>query len=827
MEINDGLQQRVVSSIGCSTLVLGGPGCGKTHLLAKRVGHAYTEYGVPFSEMLCVTFTNRAAREMRSRVEDSLGFSPEDLFIGNIHSFCLRFLYENGIIDSDTGILDEEDRNQYLSTLGLKTEADAERFASIAAAIYQEENDYPPFIRKAGRWCFSESDRSRYDAYRRFKEENRLIDFDDILHETYSALLNFDRSILRSASFSWLQVDEVQDLTPLQLAILMELTKGKNPTRLFFGDEQQAIFSFAGADGSTLQPLKNLCEDHIIHLTNNYRSSRQLIELCNTLATSWLGIDSEVLPIPVRNVPENYPPTLWRASAGNLRLLSAHTAREWLACYPEDKVLILTRTNREADSVSEILTLGGIEHFHISKQDTFVQPAFKTLWSHLAVLVKPDQYNAWCRLAYSTGAANSLAKARELTQKLRGNAISQGAMLKRRKQPIILLAELYKDSGKTITVIDTETTGLDVVSDEVVQIAAVKIINGEIDENSTLNIYLESSKPLPATLKNGTSNPLTELYAAADKFTREEGLNLFAEYLGDCDVIAGHNIEFDRAILLSGYKRYNLDIPEVLDESADCIDTMQISRLIFPRYRSYSLANLIERLNLKGRNTHLAIDDVMATAELLTVLAPLSSIKAHDVEETLSDPEILKIAGKLESAYGDFYRKWSSLLTTEVSIPECLTSAYEFFRWEGFISQIPHFNYIISLVDQLTADCEHTCLKTRLDRKLYDLLTFHESDLLSSGIIKEKLTVTTVHKAKGLECDNVIMHDASTRYGTMEEHARLLYVAFSRARKRLAAGLSCEPDGVINSFLYKFRELNRREIAVAVNCEAINLSYPE
>lgn len=90
---DDAQQQQIIELSDTTALVLAGPGCGKTHILARRVFHASAH--TDFDEMLCVTFTNRAAREMKQRIEAYMGYVPQNLFVGNMHRFCLRFLYEN------------------------------------------------------------------------------------------------------------------------------------------------------------------------------------------------------------------------------------------------------------------------------------------------------------------------------------------------------------------------------------------------------------------------------------------------------------------------------------------------------------------------------------------------------------------------------------------------------------------------------------------------------------------------------------------------------------------------------------------------------------
>ena len=176
----DNHQLKAVELRDCSALLLAGPGCGKTHILARRVFHANTVYGVPFGEMLCLTFTNRAAREMARRVHDYLGSSPQGLFIGNIHSFCFRFLHANRLISPDTSVIDEEDVKTYLaSSFGMETQAEIKEFLDKAAYVYQLENDHPDSVIRRPKSYPSESDYERIESYIRFKEDNRLVDYDD------------------------------------------------------------------------------------------------------------------------------------------------------------------------------------------------------------------------------------------------------------------------------------------------------------------------------------------------------------------------------------------------------------------------------------------------------------------------------------------------------------------------------------------------------------------------------------------------------------------------------------------------------------------------
>jgi len=272
MDIDDSSQQKLIELYDTSALVLAPPGCGKTHILARRIFHANAMHSIEFDKMLCITFTNRAAREMKSRITAYFGYSPQGLFVGNIHRFCLRFLYVNGLIEPDTSVLDEEDLLDYLLTsFGISKSDDVKNFLESAAYIYQCDNDHPSWVMRRPSVLPSDRMRKLVAEFVKFKAENKLIDFDEILLKTYTAFLYTGSEPYRMTGYTWVQVDETQDMTPLQLAIIELVSDSVDHTALFLGDEQQAIFSFLGAGGRALDIVKRMCKGKILHLYRNYR----------------------------------------------------------------------------------------------------------------------------------------------------------------------------------------------------------------------------------------------------------------------------------------------------------------------------------------------------------------------------------------------------------------------------------------------------------------------------------------------------------------------------------------------------------------------------
>ena len=184
-----------------SAIVLAAPGCGKTELLGMRIFVANSRYKIPFSEMLCLTFTNRASREMKDRVR-SLARGGADkvlseLFVGNIHRFCIRFLFENHIIPSNTSIIDDTDQEEILDDLSSGVLCRAWQINLTLKCSYfltTQSEEFPDEIRSM--YIVKEKDKSNFSPYAQvynfYKQEEQVIDYEDILLLTYKALSEED-----------------------------------------------------------------------------------------------------------------------------------------------------------------------------------------------------------------------------------------------------------------------------------------------------------------------------------------------------------------------------------------------------------------------------------------------------------------------------------------------------------------------------------------------------------------------------------------------------------------------------------------------------------
>ena len=846
-------------------LVLASPGCGKTHILAERIRYA-RERGVKYEDMLCLTFTNRAAREMTNRIQKVVGGDFSELMVGNVHRFCSKFLFEQGRIPADSAIIDDEEAVSIIADYRNEDEEgvtrDFNRYKGYQTIIffqhfiYQMEHQHP--------WkyylhpeSFTDDDREavkhicasqkiEYDeqavvniyhhaqeymdeanapgldgktadsirvllwkmyyagCYARYKEENHLFDFEDLLLYTYDIY----RSDPTCKRYPWIQVDEVQDLNGMQLAIIDLLTAEDNPMVMYLGDEQQAIFSFMGAKVETLTLLKMRCKGNIHHLQRNHRSPKYLLDVFNDYAEKQLKIDRELLPLSDNDT---------KATSGDLRIIHSSTIEaehkdittEALSLYEqnkEERTAVIVSANSDADRISEAMTEAGLTHFKVSGRDLFDTPDVKLLLAHLSVLSNEHNSIAWTRIMKGVRAFPSHALARRFNWKLKQLALSPSDFL------------LYPESCYTaeflrayneeeIVVFDTETTGLNVFQDDIIEIAAIRIKGGEV-VGEPLDLYIETDKPILPMLGD-KENPMYAIYhekmSTGELLSPSDALRRFLAYV-ETSPILGHNANYDYNILDNNLQRYCKDTMQAHD--IRCFDSLKLIRLLAPSLHSYKLESLLETFHLAGVNSHQAIDDVKATVSLVRLCAEKAREKQAQQAAFICHPKVKPFANVLRSNYGECYREAVNRLYKlstdhEPALVSELSAAYNAFRSDGLINDIPRLDYILRYlrIDMLTDETVANALAPQLSQYVMDINTLKEADFCNSKSILERIYVTTVHKAKGLEFDNVIIFDAADgRYPNAynktkqqdEEDARKFYVAMSRAKRRLFIAYSLQ-----------------------------------
>ena len=840
-------QKKVISLDKGYNLVLAPPGCGKTDIIAERIARLHGN-GVAFDDMLCLTFTNRAAREMQDRIKNRLGRDTDtsDLFVGNIHRYCSKFLFENNLIPLSTSILDDLDTYSIIRSLCKENKNRANYFNHIDkrglerilrfqhmvfqikschaekammdyedCLYYKNEDsrvhiDVNNLCEKSGMSIVELYDKiydinhiglfsSMRDTYYMFfiarkyedyKKEFRAIDFDDILLLAYSALI--DKNITRKY-YHWIQVDEVQDLNPLQFAIIDELTAKQNFTTVYLGDEQQAIFSFIGAKMKSLELLKSRCDGKIYHLYKNYRSPKYLLDVLNHYAINELGVKKEFIPDTDFNPePKDDDMVIDESPILSLKINGYAVDKAISITEDNDTTAIIVNSNKGAEEIGYYFKHKEVECFKMAGEDIFSSPELQVLISHLNIVRSELDILAWTKIFHYLKLFHNYSFCREFVKEsLFDRCITPLDIIKYNNSSYV--NEIAKAYDNDLIIFDTETTGLDVFNDDIVQIAAIRMREGEIIDK--FNVFLETDRQIPEYLGN-ERNPLFQTHKNAQKQKREEGLKSFLNFVGSTPVL-GHNVEYDYRILQFNIKR-DCEIIKLDKLIVDYFDSLKLAKLVLPNLKQYKLESLIESLSLPGTNTHLAEDDVLATYELVKYCIN----KARDVLEK----QKLTL-----SSNNDFFRKFRQIYTPiynhtisalydtnngeKPALVQEFEYIYDYLISKEIFSRDSKFDHIMRFLEFDVIDkAKESSLYEQIQNHIKEINTFKEVDLCNSSTMKERFFVSTVHKAKGLEFDNVIVTNViegvypfykSNSDDDIKEDARKLYVAMSRAKKRL------------------------------------------
>lgn len=833
--------------------------------------------------MLCLTFTNRAARSMKERIRLNIDDSDIDrVYVGNVHRFCSHFLFEHALIPAETSIIDDDDTlsiiarfmNEDESTIASSFKRRRECFDAmrLSALMHQIERRHPKELRIHPE-CLSQDDIASmrricevqgmlftptsmldiyHDArsymhivkgesyrtewlpamngllskmevahyYSRYKRENRLVDFEDLLLLTYDALT--DTSLPPHShddypykTYSWCQVDEVQDLNPLQLSIIDLLTGSNDAARrehlddraslMFLGDEQQAIFSFMGAKMSTLEQLKDRCRGNIHHLSVNHRSPKYLLDVFNTYAEHVLKINPDLLP------STSYNPV---RTGNELAVMCSNTldgeysdvaqqALRFMEQNPDDTTAVVVSANSDADTISSRMDELGLPHFSVSGTDMFSLPEMKLLMSQMAVFANEHNFIAWARLLKGLHVYEQNASARAfVSQLVERSLLPTDLMLRPDSSYVIDFAQAF--DSEEIVVFDTETTGLNVHEDDIVQIAAVKMRHGEIVEGSEFTVFIKTDREIPLMLGDIT-NPIIDEMRHHTLVSHAEALAAFMNYAGGCTLV-GHNVEYDYSILDSNLQRY---LPSVRLASLcpKYFDTLKLARLLEPHLHQYKLKYLLEKLSLEGTNSHLADADVFATCSVARHCKRRCEEVIPRQKEFLMQRTVKERSAEMRKKILPLYRATLSRLHRrqpeggEALLAVEMRNFYSYLVREAIIQPVRNIEYVFRYVSaELVTPADDCDLHAQIANHILEMSTLKESDLCSSNVVDERVFVTTVHKAKGLEFDNVVIFDsADDRYPSffnrnaprlIDEDARKFYVALTRARKRILIALS-------------------------------------
>ncbi len=287
-------QREAGKTIDGPLLILAGAGSGKTRTITYRIAHMVREKGISPYQILAVTFTNKAAKEMRERVHSLIGQEAEKIVVSTFHSFGMKFLrmYANALgYDANFNIYDTDDQSRVVKNiqkeLGIKSEESPKRLISLISKL-KEDSVSPEEYEKTVP-SFLENYKNIIEIYKRYDGElkkNNAMDFSDLLINTNILLDN--KEILEKVQerYKYIMVDEYQDTNNIQYQIVKKIAS-KYQNICVVGDEDQSIYGFRGAN---IQNILDFEKDYprakVVKLEQNYRSTSTILKAANSVIKS-------------------------------------------------------------------------------------------------------------------------------------------------------------------------------------------------------------------------------------------------------------------------------------------------------------------------------------------------------------------------------------------------------------------------------------------------------------------------------------------------------------------------------------------------------------
>lgn len=286
------MQQEAVYHTEGPLLILAGAGSGKTRVLTHRIAWLIDEKGVNPWNILAITFTNKAAGEMRERVDDIVGFGSEQIWVSTFHSACVRILrrfadhlgYERNFV-----IYDTDDQKSVIKEICKRLNIDTKIYKerALLSAISSAKNemiDAKAYALNVSGDFGKQRIADVYGEYEKVLYKNNAMDFDDLLVKTVEVLRN-NEDVLNyyQERFKYIMVDEYQDTNTVQFR-LVSLLAGKYRNLCVVGDDDQSIYKFRGANiYNILNFEKEFSDAKVIKLEQNYRSTQTILDAANSV----------------------------------------------------------------------------------------------------------------------------------------------------------------------------------------------------------------------------------------------------------------------------------------------------------------------------------------------------------------------------------------------------------------------------------------------------------------------------------------------------------------------------------------------------------------
>jgi ATP-dependent DNA helicase UvrD/PcrA len=390
-------QRKAVEIIEGPVLVLAGPGSGKTRVLTYRVAYLIKEVNLSPHNILAVTFTNKAAREMRERLAVLVGTEKlRDLTIGTFHATCARFLRRDGGrvgLGSGFVIFDDDDQSalvkQVLRELNLNDKV--YRPGAVRGAISRAKNELIGPDEYAPPSYWHEAVRRVYQRYQQLLLDNNAVDFDDLLNHTVRLFRdNADVLARYQRRYVYLHVDEFQDTNVAQY-LIVKLLSGKYRNIFCVGDEDQSIYAWRGADYRNVQRFReDFPEAKLILLEQNYRSTQTILDVAQAV---------------IRHNPTRTDKKLWTENPRGIpiEIFEAYNEQEEAQFvvdeitrlvaqgkYRSGDFAIFYRTNAQSRRLEEAFVRRGLQYKLVGATRFYQRREIKDLLAYMRLLHNPS-----------------------------------------------------------------------------------------------------------------------------------------------------------------------------------------------------------------------------------------------------------------------------------------------------------------------------------------------------------------------------------------------------------------------------------------------------
>ena len=402
--LNPAQHQAVMTTQG-PLLVLAGAGSGKTRVLTFRIAHMIADEGVRPWQILAITFTNKAAAEMRERLEALLPNNIRGMWVCTFHAMCVRLLREDGErlgYGPNFAIYDDDDSKRLVKTILSDLDIDVRQFPlnSIRSKISAAKNAllYPDDVEAQAASPMDHVVARVYRALQARLDKANAMDFDDLLVKAFELLSKYPDVLAKyQERFRYINVDEYQDTNGVQYAIT-KLLASKYRNLMVVGDDDQSIYSWRGADIKNILAFeKDYEEAVVVKLEQNYRSTGHILAAANAV---------------VAHNSHRKPKRLFtdEGDGEKIQVYQASDERDegaWIGSEIEklhdkgtsyDNIAVFYRTNAQSRILEDMLLRAGVPYKIVGGTRFFDRAEIRDVMAYLKVVVNPDDDMAALRV---------------------------------------------------------------------------------------------------------------------------------------------------------------------------------------------------------------------------------------------------------------------------------------------------------------------------------------------------------------------------------------------------------------------------------------------